>query len=290
MFQELTLVKRIKKRIPKVESTAEDNQQLDAEEKDEESEGSVHPALEGVGNDDFTQSVAKAFQWLIFHKWPIIIGCAALLIAILVVNQMQIARDKARVEATNVVLSAVKDYKKALLPEGEDAAAKATARQAALETAKASFAKAEADTKEMTVSSLAMLGSAGVAFDLGDYDGAIAKYDALLARNGLDPLARGVALQGKATALDAKGDLDQASTTWRALKDLDAHAFGLISDVQVARLLERQAKQKDARIQYEQIQKDYAKELSAGMYIALKADIAKHLAQLPPVETQGEAH
>ena len=284
LFQERTLVKRIKKRIPKAETPAEDNQQQEAAEQENPYEGSAEPALAGVGNDDFTRQTAKAFQWLLDHKWPIIIGVAALLVALFTVSHLQNARNRARVEATNRVMLAVKDYQAVEKPaEGEEKVT-AEAREAALKKAQSSFAQAEQETSGAAVSTLAALGSAGVAVDLGDDKAAVEKYDAVMAKANLDPLLYAVALQGKAVALENQGQLDGALDTWRQLSALDAKAFGLIGDFQVARILERQSKSEDARKQYERIQKDYAHDLDLLSNRALKADIEKHLALL------GEAH
>ncbi|HLV61050.1 MAG TPA: tetratricopeptide repeat protein [Fredinandcohnia sp.] len=89
----------------------------------------------------------------------------------------------------------------------------------------------------------ATLALADLRYAEGRHEEAIALYDAYLARTK-EPHRRVLALEGKAMALEAKGDLDAAIAAFDALAGAGAEAKGLFGK---ARLLERQGKWSEAR-------------------------------------------
>ncbi len=79
------------------------------------------------------------------------------------------------------------------------------------------------------------LALANVKLDRGDHDGAVAMVDAWLGKHEGSPV-RTAALDLKARALSAKGDVAAASTAWNALADasagrLQAMAFKMVGDL-----------------------------------------------------------
>ena len=95
---------------------------------------------------------------------------------------------------------------------------------------------------------------ADVRFDQGDYDAALSLYEAFLSKAGSDHSLRVLALEGKAVALEAKGDLEGALAGFEALIQAGAEGKGLYGK---ARLLERQQKWDEARAAWEKLKEEH---------------------------------
>ena len=105
-------------------------------------------------------------------------------------------------------------------------------------------------------------------------------YDDFLGRPDTDAFARSLALQGKAAAQEQKGDIAGALETWKAVEGLDRAQYGLLSGVQVGRLLEGQGKGAEARTHYERLQKDFSAALDEMANRPLKVEIERRIAAL----------
>ncbi|MCA9537547.1 MAG: tetratricopeptide repeat protein [Myxococcales bacterium] len=284
--QERAVVKRIKKRIPKADELENEGGAVNAGAEDGEAPD-LQAEIRAMGEDDFTRRVAGGFGWMVANRTLFIGLAVAGLIAVGAIYLMQNQKASEAGEAAAAFQAAADAYREAIEPpaapeaaEGEAPAVDPAEARARLEKAQQGFARTREVYSDRALASLAALGDAGAKFDLGDLDGAIAAYDAALAAPNLDSFSRAIALQGKAAALEGKGDQAGAIATWHTLESLDQKAFGLIAGVQIGRLLEATGKDDDARQLYKRLQADHADALNELSNRTTKADLERRLARL----------
>lgn len=286
------MVKRIKKRIPKQDA---DNGELEGEEFAEGAEGALvagadagfddaHAAdepqniraqLEDMADDEFTRKTASVFGWII-EKKKVLIGVAAVAVAGVGIYMFtQSSKTAAAEEAAAAFQVGADPY-----VEASRTADDAEKRKASITKAASAFETARTQYKDRRISALATLGMAGVNFDQGKAAEAETLYTEFLARPDTDPFAKAIALQGKAVALEQKGDLAGASEAWKAMEGLSRDAYGLLANVQIGRLLEVQGKGDAAKAHYAKVQTDYAKSLDELPNRGMKAQIERRLTAL----------
>jgi tetratricopeptide (TPR) repeat protein len=81
----------------------------------------------------------------------------------------------------------------------------------------AMFQKVRAEHGGSDVADLAVLASADMHYDLGDWDAAIADYDAFVKSEPADRTALGLAIEGLGAAYENKGDIENARVTFEKL-------------------------------------------------------------------------
>ncbi len=276
------MVKRIKKRVPKKEEPVEAGLEGEATA-DAEAEGEAPPVdfsaeLPPVGDDKFTQKTAGMFQWLVDHRKLLLAGAAVVAVGVGVYLFSQRHSRSATEEAAQAFQAGATPYVDAHRASPESKAA--DAKKGEIEKAAKEFENTRSRYGDRRVAALATLGLAGAKFDLGQADEAIKLYDEFLGRPDTDAFARGLALQGKAAAQEQKGDIAAAIETWKAVEGLDRAQYGLLSGVQVGRLLEGQGKGAEARTHYERLQKDFSAALDEMANRPLKGEIERRLSAL----------
>lgn len=286
------MVKRIRKRVAKNENTAPDAaEDLGGEAPDapevagtpEEQAANFRAELESLGEDDFTRTVAGGVSWVVENRGLIIAGigiAAAVVVAILV---MQGQKTSGTEEAATAFGDASKTYLEAVQPAApgsEEKTLSAEERTARIEKAAQAFERTRQAYGDSAISHLSALGEASTRMDLGDTAKALTLYDQVLGAPKLTPMTQAMALQGKASALEDKGDIDGAIGAWKALEGVDKDAFGLMAGMQTGRLLEGQGKGAEAKALYERIQADHAANLDQLANRALKADLERRIARL----------
>ncbi len=284
------MVKRIRKRVSKSDNTAPegtdevvDGGSPEVPEAPADPGAGFRAELESLGEDEFTRTVAGGVSWLVDNRGIIIAGlgiAAAVVIAIIV---MQGQKTSGSEEAATAFGDAAETYVETVRPPApgsDEKALSADERKARVEKAGQAFARTAQAYADQPISRLSALGEAGTRMDLGDADAALALYEKALAGPDLTPMVEALALQGKAAALEGKGDLDGAIAAWKAVEGVDREAFGLIAGMQTGRLLEAQGKDAEAKAVYEQVQADHAASLEQLANRALKADLERRIAQL----------
>lgn len=276
------MVKRIKKRIDKIEPDEVDAAEL-AEA--EAPAGGLAAELAAADDDQFTRKTASVFKWFIDRRGPLIAVGVVAIIGVAIYVYMDRKKAAGSEEATASFMVGADAYQKyvegVFAADSEGAPADLPAQ---LEKSAAAFAATKATYKDSGLAELAGVGHAGAQLDLGKYDEALAGYDAVLADTGLDPLLKAIALQGKAAALDSKGDHAGAIAAWQALEGLNRDVYGLTANLEIARLQEASGKSAAARTTYEKIKKDYEKALESFTNRSFKSDIERGLARLGPTK------
>lgn len=294
------MVKRIKKRIPKQEDPAElaeDGQAAEAGEFDAASDAvdasagglnsalsdsdlsdaepaNIRTQLADMADDEFTRKTASAFGWII-EKKNVLIGLAVVaLVGVGVYMFTQRSKSAASEEAAAAFQNGADPYVES--SAGDDAAK----RKAQIDKAAGAFETTRSQYKDRRISALATLGLAGARFDQDKNDDAKTLYDEFLGRPDTDPFAKAIALQGKAVALEDKGDHAGAIEAWKGVEGLSRDAYGLMANVQVGRLLEASGKADAAKAHYTKVQADYSAELDEMSNRGLKAQIDRRLAVL----------
>lgn len=293
------MVKRIKKRIPKQEDPAElaeDGQEAGefvdaASDAVDASAGGLNSALSDgdlsdaepadirtqltdMADDEFTRKTASAFGWII-EKKNVLIGLAVVaLVGVGVYMFTQRSKNAAAEEAAAAFQNGADPYVES--SAGDDAAK----RKEQIDKAAGAFETTRSQYKDRRISALATLGLAGARFDQDKNDDAKTLYDEFLGRPDTDPFAKVIALQGKAVALEDKGDHAGAIEAWKGIEGLSREAYGLMATVQVGRLLEASGKADAAKAHYTKVQADYSAALDELSNRALKAQIDRRLAVL----------
>lgn len=285
------MVKRIKKRISKQDERAEGADggeaiTLDAE--GEETPAASNPAsfraeLESLGEDQFTRKVAGGVSWVVDNRGLLIAGGVIAAVAVIAIIVLQGQKRSGSEESATAFHEAAEAYSAAVgtpVPGSDDKALTPEERKAKLEAAQQGFARTRQTYGESPVASLAALGEASTRLDLGEAEAAAKIYGEVAGRADIDPFARAIALQGKAAALEAHGDLAGAIDAWKALEGIDQKAFGLLAGMQTGRILEAQGKAAEARALYERIKTDHAAALDELPNRGLKAELDKRLGRL----------
>jgi len=289
------VVKRIRKRVAKKQDETTDGGAVS--EAGEAADGSAvieadAPAdanasfraeLESLAEDDFTRTLAGGMGWLVDNRGLIIAGLGLTAVVIVAVFVMQGQKTSGTEEAAAAFGEASEGYVEAVTPPRPGSDAKPLTpdeRTARIEKAAQAFGRTRQVYGDQPVSHLSALGEAGSRLDLGDADKALTLYEQALAAQGLTPMTRAVTLQGKAAALETKGDLDGAIAAWKGVEGVDKDAFGLMAGMQTGRLLEAQGKGGEAKAIYERIQADHAAGLEQLSNRALKADLERRIARL----------
>lgn len=135
--------------------------------------------------------------------------------------------------------------------DGEEAFASEEERRAKLAEAFEAIRSRHGSSPAGLTATLAL---ADVRYAEGNYDAALSLYEAFLAKAGSGHSLRSLALEGKAVALEAKGDLDGALAAFEALIQAGAEGKGLYGK---ARILERQQKWDDARAAWEKLKEEH---------------------------------
>lgn len=280
------MVKRIKKRVVRKEDTPE-AEGLDGASGDElpemPDEAGIRAELDALAQDDFTRQIAGGFGWVLDNRGLILAGIGLAAAAAIAIFVFQNSRQASIEEAAAAFSDAADTYQEAVERPAPGSDAKPLTddeKKARVEKAQQAFARVQGAYAESPVSALAALGEANAQLDLGNAAAAIPLFDKALARPELEPLAKAVALQGKAAALESTGDVAGALEAWRAVEGIDKKALGLLAGMQMGRLLESSGKADEARKLYERLQTDYEADLAQLSNRALKADLERRLAQL----------
>ncbi len=118
-----------------------------------------------------------------------------------------------------------------------------------LKAAKAEYVLASSQVgQSSSMATLATLGTAGVAYDLGQHKEAKAAYEKVRSSElfGSDTDVKGRTLEGLGMTLEALKDTDGALKAFRELQNLDAAGFSTLGLYHQARILKDQAKKDDA--------------------------------------------
>ena len=283
------MVKRIKKRIPKQdaadgefdgEALASDGVDIDIDagafdDGVPDEAPNIRAQLEDMADDEFTRKTASIFGWII-EKKTVLIGIAAVIVVGVGIYMFtQSSKSAAAEEAAAAFQVGADPY-----VEASRTADDAEKRKASIAKAAGAFETARTQYKDRRISALATLGLAGANFDQGKAGEAQTLYTEFLARPDTDPFAKAIALQGKAVALEQKGDLGGAAEAWKAMEGLSSDAYGLLANVQIGRLLEAQGKGDAAKAHYTKVQADYAKSLEELPNRGMKAQIERRLTAL----------
>ncbi|MCA9546776.1 MAG: tetratricopeptide repeat protein [Myxococcales bacterium] len=281
------MVKRIKKRIPKAEEpeleledgAGEPGTGEPAAIEFEAEPQSLGEQIEAMAEDEFTEKTAGLFKWIIENgKVLAAVGIIAVGAGI-AYNVMQSSGHSKNAEASAAFFGAAEAQAKAS-PIAAGEAPSADERKAQLEKARQLYQSTQTSYSDRKVAALAGFGLAGVQAGLGDQDAALKGFDAFLGQAEVDPFAKIVAMQAKATAQENKKDFAGAIATWEAVKAADAKAYGLLAGLEIGRLQEQQSKPDAARKTYEALKKDHAEELEGMAGRAYKAELDKRLGRL----------
>jgi predicted negative regulator of RcsB-dependent stress response len=155
--------------------------------------------------------------------------------------------DRNRENSTDALMGAVEAQRGRVPPsEGQDPGASPDdvrqqfpSEKARLEAAEEGYAKVGQDSDDSATAIFGKLGHAGVLFDQGKYDDALAAYDVVktsaLAEHDAD--VRGRVLEGIGLCLEAKKDLDAALGTFRELENKEIPGYVQLAKYHQARLL-----------------------------------------------------
>jgi len=277
------VVKRIRKRVSKKESESTDA--ADEVLNPEDAPTGLRAELASYGEDNFTRQIAGSLGWMLDNRGILITGTALAAVAVIAVTVMNSQERSAKAEAASSFHLAANGYSEIVLPTsanpGEDAKKDDSAeRTKKLEKALRDFSQTRATYGSNPIVTLAELGEAGTSADLGKHDEAIKLYDAALNRQGIDSMTKLIALQGKASALENKGDSTGALAAWKTVGDLDTQAFGVLAGLQQGRILEATGKGDEAHTLYKAIEKDHAKALEEMSNREYRAELDKRLSRL----------
>lgn len=181
---------------------------------------------------------------------------AALVLALGGVAVWELTRasgDSAASTHTRALIDATDAYAEAVGVQSVFSSTTAEARRSRIASARARLDEGELRTAPAGVGALAALYEADLARRQGDYDAALAGYDAYLAETEAleeDPL-RYFALEGRGYALEGAGRLDEALEAFRRIEAMPSHAdFGAFH---VGRVLTRQGDTAGARAAFERV-------------------------------------
>jgi tetratricopeptide (TPR) repeat protein len=224
--------------------------------------------------DKFQVAAGQALTWLSGRKRAVV-GVVAVIAAVLVgaavISQVVAARDRAAGAMLSEVLSAVNGEVSAVPLPGLPGPFYPTAA----EKQKAVLAAADRLVEQHPGSAAARtarLAKGDAHYALGEWDAAVAAYEAFIAHSpDADPLAFG-AYEGIALAREAKGDADGALAGWDRMRAA-LPGFADRADLEKARVLAQGGKVAEARAILEKFPEAHEKS-------PLKADASERLAKL----------
>lgn len=291
------MVKRIKKRIPKADGGETEVEEIVEGEEDEgapkesaaETLEHLRDKLGEVDQDEFVDYGAKALEWVVKHRLKLV-GVFVLAVgAATAAHFIMKSRRAAVEEKAGVFFAGTKPLTEArnLLPQfvigGADKPKdplSAEERAKRLEEAAKSFDAARTANTGTPLAKVSGLGLAGARFELGKFDEALKLYDEFAADEKVDPVARAMAMQGKAAALEALGKPAEAIDAWKKLEAMNPKSYSLLAGLQVGRLLESQGKTADAKAHYEKLQKDASAALEHMANADVKRELERRLGRL----------
>ncbi|MCK6569495.1 hypothetical protein L6V77_00095 [Myxococcota bacterium] len=293
------MVKRIKKRIPKADGEPETGEELvddedgpDAPESGEsatETLEHLRDKLGEVNQDEFVDRGAKVLEWIVKHRLKLV-GVFVVAVAASTVLHFALKAKREAIEAKAAVfLDGTKPLGEArnLLPQfvlggtekPKDPLTPAE-RTKRLEDAAAAFGKARDEASGGPLGKISGLGLAGARFEQGKFDEALKLYDEFAADEKADPVARALAVQGRAATLEATNKLPEAIDAWKKFENLDPKSYGVLAGLQIGRLLEQQGKGPEAKAHYERVQKDNAAALDHMANADAKRELERRVARL----------
>ena len=272
------MVKRIRKRTEKNENTPEVDPDSIGHE---DGSSSLRNELAQLGEDGFTRQLASGMAWMAENGVMLSVVAVVVFGGFIGIEAMEGKADADLAEASAAFQAAADAYSdsKAEAKEGETPKPAAEVKST-VEKAARDFASARKVYGEGRIATLAGLGEAGAAADLGEYDRAVKLYDGFLADTSIDAFARAIALQAKASAQESAGDIAGARGTWSTLAKLDTKAYGLVAGMQEGRLLEAEGKAAEAVKTYNRLKAEFAADLSGFGNREVKTALDRNLARL----------
>lgn len=244
-----------------------------------------------TGPDKFQAKSQSYLDWAHRHPKEILLAGVVLLAVILVIGLVFGGKPSAyRPTKSGMQLSeALGLVDRPVVAPGTEAPTPGTAtfasedeKQRAIETALVAL-REEHPTSD--AARTALLPLADARFQLGRFDEALKGYDEYLAAAPKNDPMRFLALEGRATTLEAKGDLTAAAQAWDRMQQ-ETPAFADRALFGKGRLLEQQGKWDEARKTYEQIRTEYAQ--SSVMRLASERLAAINV-QHPPAAGEADA-
>ena len=215
-----------------------------------------------AGPDKFQAQSQSYLDWAHEHPKHVLWGGVGLLALILAIGLIFGGGDSGPkvTKGGKQLAAALALLDRPVVAPGDEAPAAGTETFASETEKQQAIEKALAEVREQhpgsDVARSALLPLADARFKLGKFDEALAAYDEYLGAAGKDDPMRFLALEGRATALEAKGDATAAVAAWDRMKE-EAPDFADRALFGKARLLEQQGKWDEARKLYEQIKSEY---------------------------------
>ena len=227
-----------------------------------------------VVDDALARAAHTSMTWLRknFHtvQWVVVLAVAAGIAWQIYDYRANRNREK----ETDVLMDAVEAQRGRVPPaEGPDPGASPDdlrqqfpSDQARLGAAEESYAKVAGEGDDSAPAIFAKLGRAGVLFDEGKYDEALAEYNAVktsaLAEHDAD--VKGRVLESIGLCLEAKKDLDAALGTFRELENKEISGFTTLAKYHQARLLFAKGDKDKALGLIKQVREKLAKDRKPG--------------------------
>jgi predicted negative regulator of RcsB-dependent stress response len=289
------MVKRIKKRVAKNEEAAD---VLDGASEPMDEPTSFDQQMDELADDRLTSVLASWTKLIVGNRGLIVVGSVLAVGAVFALQMVEKSQEGSAAEAAQSFQVATESYAKAipqefaksgfLTPDSDEPKdAKAATPEvvtAALKKADKEFAATETSYSDSAIATLATMGRASAQYDLKNAAGALTHYSKVAQAPVLMPMAKAVALQGKAAAQENEGKLEDALKTWQSIKAVDSSSLGLLAGLQEARILEASKRGPDAVKTYEALQKTYAKLLGDFRNADKKALIERRLQILGAVK------
>jgi len=303
-----TVVKRIKKRIPRADG---EMVEVEVEEGEDTPEGA--PTVEELGmdtnarretqapendvlgeatEDKFTVTTARIVTWILAKRVAIVGGLVLVVVALLVANAVMKSNQK-KIEAAastffegRVAQREARETRPPMMLLGQDAddtkALTPEQRKAKLEKARDPFEKVRTENAGQPLARTATLNLASTQLELGNHGEALKLYDALLAETApaLDPLTRALALQAKAVAHEVGGQTPESIAAWKLVEQANPKVYGLPAALNISRLQEAAGQAAEAKATLEKAQTEQAKALEAPGSAPYKRDLEARLARL----------
>ena len=198
-------------------------------------------------DDAFARSTSAAGKWLRANfgkiQWVVLAGIAAAAGFAIYTSQVE----KTAAAATDALVAGItvehgkviaEDKRSDEEKEADPSKVYKTADERT-DAALAAYRKAQAEHAGTAAALLAKLGEAGVLLDKRDWPGAIEAYNAVLASKlaTADADVRGRAIEGVGLAKEGKGDLAEATASFKELQAIDERGFKELGMYHEARML-----------------------------------------------------